>query len=52
MNGLLVDSDIILDIFLDDPKWSDWSEAILVKNSANSTPSASTVPTMRHPPST
>ncbi|MBV5328157.1 MAG: hypothetical protein JZU65_11055 [Chlorobium sp.] len=26
MNGLLVDSNIILDVFLDDPVWADWSE--------------------------
>ncbi len=29
MNGLLVDSNIILDVFLDDPLWADWSEAAL-----------------------
>lgn len=29
MNGLLVDSNIILDLFLDDPVWADWSEAAL-----------------------
>jgi predicted nucleic acid-binding protein len=29
MNGLLVDSNIILDIFLDDPVWAEWSEAAL-----------------------
>ncbi len=29
MKGLLVDSNIILDIFLDDPKWADWSESAL-----------------------
>lgn len=29
MNGILVDSNIILDVFLDDPNWADWSEAIL-----------------------
>lgn len=29
MNGLLVDSNIILDVFLDDPVWADWSEAVL-----------------------
>ncbi len=26
MNGILVDSNVILDVFLDDPKWADWSE--------------------------
>jgi predicted nucleic acid-binding protein len=29
MNGLLVDSNIILDVFLDDPVWADWSESAL-----------------------
>ena len=29
MNGLFVDSNVILDIFLDDPNWADWSETTL-----------------------
>ncbi|RJP94584.1 MAG: type II toxin-antitoxin system VapC family toxin [Desulfobacteraceae bacterium] len=29
MKGILVDSNIILDIFLDDPDWAEWSEARL-----------------------
>ena len=29
MKGFLVDSNIILDIFLDDPNWAEWSEAAL-----------------------
>ncbi len=29
MKGFLVDSNVILDIFLDDPDWADWSEAVL-----------------------
>jgi hypothetical protein len=29
MRGVLVDSDIILDVFLDDPNWAEWSESIL-----------------------
>jgi predicted nucleic acid-binding protein len=29
MNALLVDSNIILDLFLDDPVWADWSESAL-----------------------
>ena len=33
MKGVLVDSNVILDIFLDDPNWADWSEAMLVKYS-------------------
>lgn len=31
MNGILVDSCVLLDIFTDDPNWADWSENILVK---------------------
>jgi predicted nucleic acid-binding protein len=26
MKGILVDSNVILDVFLNDPKWADWSE--------------------------
>jgi len=33
MKGVLVDSNIILDLFLNDPKWADWSETILEKYS-------------------
>ena len=33
MKGLLVDSNIILDIFLDDPNWADWSESTLANYS-------------------
>lgn len=33
MNGLLVDSNIILDVVLDDPVWADWSEAALAEYS-------------------
>lgn len=29
MNGYLVDSNVILDIFLNDPNWADWSETTL-----------------------
>jgi predicted nucleic acid-binding protein len=29
MNGLLVDSNVILDVFLDDSNWADWSETML-----------------------
>ena len=35
MKGLLVDSNVILDIFLDDPNWADWSESALVEYSAD-----------------
>ena len=31
MRGILVDSNIILDVFLDDPKWAEWSESKLAK---------------------
>ena len=31
MKGVLVDSNVILDIFLDDPQWADWSESMLDK---------------------
>ena len=37
MNGVLVDSCVLLDLFTDDPKWADWSESILGKyNQRNS----------------
>lgn len=29
MNGILVDSCVLLDLFTNDPEWSDWSERIL-----------------------
>lgn len=31
MKDLLVDSSVILDVFLDDPQWGDWSEGMLSK---------------------
>ena len=31
MRGVLVDSNIILDVFLDDPNWAEWSESKLEK---------------------
>jgi predicted nucleic acid-binding protein len=34
MRGILVDSNIILDVFLDDPNWADWSESKLEKFSS------------------
>ena len=37
MKGVLVDSNVILDVFSDDPNWGDWSEARLVKHSQQST---------------
>ncbi len=29
MKGVLVDSNVVLDVFLNDPKWADWSESKL-----------------------
>lgn len=37
MKGLLVDSNVILDIFLDDPNWADWSESALANYSIHTT---------------
>jgi hypothetical protein len=37
MKGLLVDSNVILDIFLDDPNWADWSESALANYSLHTT---------------
>lgn len=31
MNGILVDSSVLLDLFTNDPDWADWSEGILDK---------------------
>lgn len=31
MNGTLVDSNVLLDVFTEDPEWSDWSAAMLAK---------------------
>jgi predicted nucleic acid-binding protein len=33
MKGVLVDSNVILDVFLNDLKWADWSESKLVEYS-------------------
>jgi hypothetical protein len=37
MNGVLVDSCVLLDLFTDDPKWANWSENILGKYSQRNT---------------
>ena len=37
MKGFLVDSNVILDIFLDDPKWADWSLTTLADASCDAT---------------
>ena len=29
MSGIFVDSNVILDLFLDDPRWAQWSETTL-----------------------
>ena len=34
MKGVLVDSNVILDVFLNDPNWADWSEGALEELSA------------------
>jgi len=34
MRGILIDSNVILDIFLDDPNWAGWSESTLEKFSS------------------
>ncbi len=34
--AVLVDTNIIVDILTDDPKWADWSEAKLIEHSADS----------------
>ena len=35
MKGLLVDSNVILDVFLDDAEWADWSESVLAQYSVD-----------------
>jgi predicted nucleic acid-binding protein len=37
VTGVLVDSNIILDIILDDPNWADWSETVLADAGQSST---------------
>jgi predicted nucleic acid-binding protein len=34
MKGVLVDSNVILDVFLNDPNWADWSQGALEELSA------------------
>ena len=36
MKRVLVDSNIILDVFLNDPNWADWSESMLEEYAQNS----------------
>lgn len=37
MNGILVDSCVLLDLFTDDPNWAEWSESILERRSLTNT---------------
>ncbi|MEN9503030.1 MAG: hypothetical protein RI964_2315 [Pseudomonadota bacterium] len=37
MNGVFVDSCVLLDLFTNDPNWADWSENILEKYSKTNT---------------
>ena len=37
MNGILIDSCVLLDLFTNDPKWADWSEKILYEVSQTNT---------------
>jgi hypothetical protein len=37
MNGVFVDSCILLDLFTDDAKWANWSESVLGKYSQSNT---------------
>jgi predicted nucleic-acid-binding protein len=37
MNGILVDSCVLLDLFTDDPEWASWSEKILGQYSQTNT---------------
>jgi len=31
VKGALIDSSVILDVFLDDPQWGEWSESVLTR---------------------
>jgi predicted nucleic acid-binding protein len=35
MRGVLVDSNVILDVFLEDPSWVEWSESVLHEHGAS-----------------
>ncbi len=37
MNGILIDSCVLLDLFTDDPNWAEWSESILERYSLTNT---------------
>ena len=37
MNGVLIDSCVLLDLFTDDPVWGDWAESVLERYSRTNT---------------
>ena len=37
MNGIFIDSCVLLDLFTDDPNWAEWSENVLEKYSQTNT---------------
>ena len=37
MNGVFIDSCVLLDLFTDDPNWAEWSESVLEKYSQTNT---------------
>ena len=37
MNGVFIDSCVLLDLFTDDPSWAEWSESVLEKYSLTNT---------------
>ena len=37
MNGVLIDSCVLLDLFTDDPNWAEWSESVLERYSLTNT---------------
>ena len=37
MNGIFIDSCVLLDLFTDDPNWAEWSESVLEKYSQTNT---------------
>lgn len=37
MTGVIVDSNVILDVLLNDPKWADWSESALERYAQHAT---------------
>lgn len=37
MNGVLIDSNVLLDLFTNDPHWADWSESVLERYNQTNT---------------